>query len=219
VKIVVEETMDPESLEVSISEIQVFGGGEQVKITPPPAPADIVFHNEGTILVPSPAVNLTQTVMEELAAETGGLYPPPTQGIDAWVSELPDGFGDGSHAIDARLETLLPDPRPDLDLFMLTADCVSTGSVATPAPRETGTIPQGSKYVVNSLFTTLPAGVVVEARTVVYGLLLRLPLPKVLAGTGVSPGVPIGIGLAAVVTAAWIGWWIRRSGRAAPLGR
>lgn len=205
-QIVAEETMDEASAEVSISEIQVFGAGEQVKITPPPVPADTVLHDEGMILVPSPAVNLTFEVMSAGAC----VFPPPTQGIDAWVTELPDEFGDGNHVVNSRLESLLPDPRPDLDLFNMTADCAPTGNIATGAPRETGTIPQGTKYVVASLFTTLPGNVVTEATRVALGLIPTVPKPKVLAGTGVETGTSAIFGLLAMAGAAGLAAWTRR---------
>jgi hypothetical protein len=211
VKIVAEETMDETSSAVSISEIQVFGAGEKVKVTQPPDPADTVLHDEGMILVPSPAVSLTAEVMGAGAC----VFPPPTQGIDAWVTEVPDEFGDGSHTVNSRLESLLPDPRPDLDLFMLTADCASSGNVATGAPREVGTIPQGTKYIVASLFTTLPGNVVTEAAAVPLGLVPSVPVqkPRVLAGTGLATAVPVGLGLLAIVSAMGLAVWTRRSGR------
>jgi hypothetical protein len=209
VKIVAEETMDDASAEVSISEIQVFGTGDAVKVTVPPDPAATVLHDEGTILVPSPAVSLTAEVMGLGAC----IFPPPTQGIDAWVTEVPDEFGDGNHIVDSYLEALLPDPRPDLDLFMLTADCASAGSVASSAPRETGTIPQGTKYIVASLFTTLPGNVVTEASSVLFGQVPSIPAPRVLPNTGVGNAAPIAIGILAVATAIGMAALTRRARR------
>ena len=62
-------------------------------------------------------------------------YPPPTQGLDAYVFELPDSFGDGFHLIDVQLVPDIPeDPRPDVDLYFLSADCAPTGDIASTAP-------------------------------------------------------------------------------------
>ena len=213
IRIVAEETMDDASAEVSISEIEAFGAGESVKVTNPPPIPSTVIHDEGMIIVPSPAVNVTSEVMGAAC-----VFPPPTQGIDAWVTEVPDEFGDGAHVVDSRLESLLPDPRPDLDLFMLTADCAPAGNVATGAPREVGTIPQGTKYIVAALFTTLPGNVVTEAKpagvdtipAAVKGTKVT-PKPGVLPNTGVGgTTVP---GVAALAVAVAIGSTLRRRRR------
>jgi hypothetical protein len=94
------------------------------------------------------------------------VFPPPTQGIDAWVSVLPDTYADGNHQIDVRAEPVAVDPRPDVDLYFLSADCRSTGSIASTAPRETGTVPQGSKYLVTQLYTTAGADIVVDGKRI-----------------------------------------------------
>jgi len=134
------------------------------------------------------------------------------------VSELPDGFGDGNHLVDVDWVPLLPDPRPDVDLFFLGPDCTEVGSIATTAHREVGSIPQGSKYMVTSLFTALPGSLTVEARPAI-GAIPKAPKPpvvrgeKTLPGTGVPLSWPLGLGLvtaAAVVVFALAGPRARR---------
>jgi hypothetical protein len=147
---------------IQTAEFQVFGSGN-VKVNPASLGKDRPFHDEGSVVVGSADVNLTYTLM------TSGLcqVPPPTQGLDAYVSELPDSYGDGSHLIDVRAIPALGDldPRPDIDVYFLSANCLATGDIASTAPREVGTIPQGSKYVVSQLYTDLPANVVVDAKS------------------------------------------------------
>ena len=77
--------------------------------------------------------------------------PPAAQGVDAWVSSLPKGFGDGTHAI-----TVTGGETPaghDIDLYFYGADCGLLGSISTPAPDESGVVPGGAAYVLTHLFT------------------------------------------------------------------
>jgi hypothetical protein len=146
---------------VQIAEIQAFGAGDDVVISPEAAQADEPFSDQGTALLPTADGTATYTLMQQVC-----VAPPPTQGIDAWVTELPDGFGDANHIIEVRAEPIAADPRPDVDLYFLSADCRPTGSIATTAPQEVGLIPQGTKYVVSQLYTTAPATIFLEARQV-----------------------------------------------------
>jgi extracellular elastinolytic metalloproteinase len=146
---------------IQTAELQVFGTGN-VRVNPAELGKDKPFHDEGSATVGSADANLTYNLM------TSGLcqYPPPTQGLDAYVSVLPDSYGDGSHLIDARAIPVLPvDPRPDIDVYFLSANCLATGDVASTAPREVGTIPQGSKYAVIQLYTDLPVEIIIDARS------------------------------------------------------
>jgi hypothetical protein len=147
---------------IQTAELQAFGSGD-VRVNPANIGADKPFHDEGSALVGSADANLTYTLM------TSGLcqVPPPTQGLDAYVTELPNTYGDGTHLIDARAVPVLGDldPRPDIDLYFLSEDCQATGDIATTAPREVGTIPQGTKYVVVQLYTDLPADIIIDAES------------------------------------------------------
>ena len=144
-----------------VAELQAFANAA-VTVTDDTGTDDDAFHDEGQVIVASADGTATYTLM------SNGLcvFPPPTQGIDAWVSELPDSYADGAHMIDVRAEPLAADPRPDVDLYFLSADCRPTGSIASTAPRETGTVPQGTKYLVTQLYTTALADVVVEGQRI-----------------------------------------------------
>jgi len=146
---------------MQVAEIQAFAQAP-VTVTNGPAAGLDEFHDEGQAIVASADGTLTTNLMSSGVC----VFPPPTQGIDAWVSELPDSYADGNHQIDVRAEPLAADPRPDVDLYFLSADCRSTGSIASTAARETGTVPQGSKYVVSQLYTTAAANIVVEGKRI-----------------------------------------------------
>ena len=146
---------------IQTAELQVFGTGN-VRVNPAALGKDQPFHDEGSATVGSADANLTYNLMLNGVCQV----PPPTQGLDAYVTELPDSYGDGSHLIDAKATPVVPaDPRPDIDVYFLSANCLATGDVASTAPREVGTIPQGSKYVVVQLYTDLPVDIVIDARS------------------------------------------------------
>jgi spore coat protein U-like protein len=82
---------------------------------------------------------------------------------------------------------------------------VATGSAATTAAREVGTIPQASKYVVSELYTTALNTVVIDAKADTSGTTAKGPdvkgtkrtQPRALPATGVPSGLPLGVGLLA----------------------
>jgi hypothetical protein len=145
---------------VQIAEVQAFGPGT-VTVAADAGEVDEEVHDEGVVAVSTADGQLTLNLMQ-----TACTFPPPTQGVDAWVTELPDSYADAGNIIDVRAEPMAVDPRPDVDLFFLSADCRPTGSIATTAARETGLVPQGTKYVVTQLYTTAAATVVVDGRQI-----------------------------------------------------
>ena len=193
---------------VQVGDVQIFGVGPSVRIAAAVAQAAETFHDEGVALVASADALLTKNVMEAMGEAGQCIFPPPTQGIDAWVSELPPTFGDGTHLIDVKVEQ--PHPvRPDVDVFFESVTCVSTGSVATTAAREVGLIPQASRYVVSQLYTTAVGTITVDAKADTSGAIAQAPAvrggttkppkpkPSGLPATGVAPAVPFGLGLVA----------------------
>ena len=158
-KFVADGAQDEAATQVQVADVQAFGTGTATVKAVKPKP-EAPFHDEGLALIPSGSVGITRTFMEMVAC----IYPPPTNGLDAYVSELPDGFGDGTHIIDVNAVSPPGHPLPDMDLYFLSADCVSTGGIATGAPHEAGTIPQGSKYVIAELFTSVLAQITVDAK-------------------------------------------------------
>ncbi|HZD79769.1 MAG TPA: hypothetical protein VE646_06985 [Actinomycetota bacterium] len=143
---------------VQVAEVQAFGSGDVVVQEQSGGGVDPV-HDEGLALVPTADAQLTLNLMLEGAC----LFPPPTQGVDAWVTELPDGYQDGTSVISVRPESDLPQARADVDVFFLSSDCQLTGSVATASAGESGTVPQGTWYVVTELYTSVASRIVLDA--------------------------------------------------------
>jgi extracellular elastinolytic metalloproteinase len=144
---------------LQVAELEAFGTSDIVVKLVKQVP-DKAIHMEGHVSVPGADANLTYTLMSNVACE----YPPPTQGLDAYVFELPDSYGDGFHLVDVQLVPDVPDdPRPDVDLYFLSATCAPTGDIASTAPREAGTISTGTKYVVALLYTAGPGTMILDA--------------------------------------------------------
>ena len=144
------ETLD----HAEAAELQVFGTAKG--ISPVAPPADPTFTDSGTIAVGNPSAG-DPTGLQNLSGVTGNeleqtcTAPPASQGVDGWVSTLPSGFGDGTHAI-----TVTGEETPaghDIDLYFYAADCALLGSIATSAPDESGVIPGGAAYVLTHLWT------------------------------------------------------------------
>ncbi len=136
------------------AELQVFGAAKGIE---PVAPApDQPFTDSGTIVTGNPATG-DPTGLQNVAGVTGNEFeqtcsaPPASQGVDAWVSTLPSGFGDGVHTV-----TVTGEETPaghDLDLYFYGADCALLGSIATSGANESGVIPGGTAYVLTQLWT------------------------------------------------------------------
>jgi hypothetical protein len=144
------ETLD----HAEAAELQVFGTAKG--ISPVAPPADPTFTDSGTIAVGNPTTG-DPTGLQNVGGVTGTeleqtcTAPPASQGADGWVSTLPKGFGDGTHAI-----TVTGEETPaghDLDVYFYAADCSLLGSIATSAPDESGVIPGGTAYVLTALYT------------------------------------------------------------------
>jgi hypothetical protein len=136
------------------AELQVFGTAKGVEPVAPPA--DEPFTDSGTITVGNPAAG-DPTGLQHVGGVTANEFeqtctaPPASQGVDAWVSALPSGFGDGTHTV-----TVTGEPTPaghDIDLYFYGADCALLGSVASSGADESGVIPGGAAYVLTHLWT------------------------------------------------------------------
>jgi extracellular elastinolytic metalloproteinase len=136
------------------AELQVFGTAKGIE---PVAPApDQPFTDSGTIAVGNPAAG-DPTGLQHVSGVTGNEFeqtctaPPASQGVDAWVSTLPSGFGDGVHVV-----TVTGGETPaghDIDLYFYGADCTLLGSIASEGADESGVIPGGTAYVLTHLWT------------------------------------------------------------------
>jgi extracellular elastinolytic metalloproteinase len=223
-KFVVKSAQSETAKSIQLAEIQVFGRGEALKVAPP-ADVSLTHHAEGTVLAPTADAQLSRNLI--LRAPGGAAQLPlpcplpnlPTQGIDAYLFELPDGFGDGRHSVKVQLEPTVADPRGDPDVYFYTANCEETGTIAAAPeldnPPETGLIPQGTKYVLAQLYTTMPGTVVLDAAServlIPKGKVATKPKPAVkgarLPATGVADGVAAG--LTALMAAAGLAGWLR----------
>ncbi len=81
---------------------------------------------------------------------TNCVFPPASQGVDGWVTKLPESFGDGLHQVISEGTGVAPH---DLHLYFYGAGCAPTGSAASGAADESGTIPSGTASVVTHLWS------------------------------------------------------------------
>ncbi|MGH2726486.1 MAG: M36 family metallopeptidase, partial [Actinomycetota bacterium] len=194
VKLVAKSLQSQAASSLAVAELQVFGRGTgfEAKVVKLKA-----FHNEGLAIVPVPAgfVFASPTSITEYLMGFVCTYPPPTQGLDAFVTELPEEFASGSVPFTATAEPLAPDPQLDADVTFLDQDCARLGSSESPSANESGVIPSGTRYVVHHLFlNTVPARLsfdIAAGTTVVVS-----PAPAVKVGgtkqtkPRVKPGLP-----------------------------
>jgi hypothetical protein len=140
-----------------VGELQVFAGTVKgVTPTPPPPPDDPVT-DAGTIAAGTPFGDVTSGGITAGDFQSTCTAPPPSQGSDGWVTTLPDSFGDGVHQVTVTGSS--PAPH-DVDLYFYDAECQLTGSAASSAADESGTLPSGTKYVLTHLWSG--AGVDIE---------------------------------------------------------
>ena len=143
--------------QVQAAELQVFSGSVK-KVTPvPPPPPDEPVTDSGVIAFGTPAGDATSGGVTAADFANTCVMPPASQGSDAWVTEVPDSFGDGVHQVEVR--GVSPTPH-DLDVYFYSADCEVLGSAASSAEDEAGTLPSGTKYVLSHLW--LGAGEEIE---------------------------------------------------------
>jgi hypothetical protein len=149
------DSVQGETLEYAqAAELQVFGAAKGVEPVAPPA--DAPFTDSGTLQVGNPGMG-DPTGLQHVPGVTAAEFeqtctaPPASQGVDAWVSTLPSGFGDGTHVV-----TVTGEPTPaghDIDVYFYDSQCKVVGSAASSAADESGVIPGGAAYVVTHLWT------------------------------------------------------------------
>lgn len=134
---------------VQAAELQVFSGTVKNVEPLPPPPPDPPYEDEGTIAFSTPGGDATSGGVTAVDFQSNCIFPPATQGSDGWVSKLPESFGDGLHQV--KVTGTGPAPH-DLDLYFYSAACELTGSAASSAADESGTIPSGTRYVLTHLW-------------------------------------------------------------------
>lgn len=135
---------------VQTAEVQVFSGKVKGIDPLPPLPPDEPISDTGTIVAANPSTGTAPTGVTAAALTAAcGVPAPPAQGADGWVTEVPPSFGDGAHNVAVKGDS----PAPyDLDLYFYDAACQPTGSAASSAADESGTLPSGTRYVLTQLW-------------------------------------------------------------------
>jgi extracellular elastinolytic metalloproteinase len=139
-----DEPMGDTKTDVQVGDVQVFGTGTGSVVPMPPPPPDPPFTEEFTIAGSNPTGDNTDGGVTGAEFAQSCTYPPASQGLDGWVTKLPEGFGDGAHRVRVTADT----PQHDLDLYFYDAECTPIGSAASSSANESGTIPSGTAYVV-----------------------------------------------------------------------
>ncbi|GAB6876762.1 M36 family metallopeptidase [Thermaerobacter litoralis] len=131
-----------------VAEIQVFGGDRTTAVEPAPLPKEDPIIEEGTVQVGNPTSDTAGGVTQNEFVATCNPNPS-TEGLDGWVMELPESFGDGTHRITAAGPGT---GTYDFDLYFYAANCQMLGSKASAAADESAVIPGGTRYVVADLW-------------------------------------------------------------------
>lgn len=121
-------------------------------VVPARVSAGVTHVEEGEVLFPAPVSDLAGGVTENNFALTCS-SPPATQGFDAWVFEVPDGFAGGPVRVSGD------GPLYDFDVYFYTAECdyIADTSMATPAVDEQGKIPADAAFAVADLYLGVAA--------------------------------------------------------------
>ncbi|PTX60802.1 fungalysin/thermolysin propeptide [Melghirimyces profundicolus] len=142
------------------AEIQVFGDGRQPEVEPAPLPDEDPVVEEGTVEAGNPTSDTAGGVTQnDFAASCNP--NPATEGLDGWVMEVPESFGDGTHTVSA---TGPGEGTYDFDLAFYSADCRLLGTKASSAADESGVMPGGTWYVVANLWLGAHVPVKMTAR-------------------------------------------------------
>jgi hypothetical protein len=138
----------------TIGGLEVFGA---VPVAPPPAAAEPPFSDHGSIRLANreagdDARSVTETVWKAACARP----PEPAQGIDAWVTELPESAGDGTHQIQVVNRG---GESTDLDVYFWDATCKEAlGGISSATADEAGLVLARSRWAVVTLFGGTTAG-------------------------------------------------------------
>ena len=146
IRVWADETLGETKTNAQFDDVQVFSGSATGIEPLPPAPLDEPYTETFTIAGSNPGGDSTDGGLVGADFANSCTMPPPSQGSDGWVSELPASFGDGVH----KVTTTGSGPTYDLDLYFFNADCELIGTAASSAADESGTLPSGTAYVLTS---------------------------------------------------------------------
>ncbi|MGH3356326.1 MAG: M36 family metallopeptidase [Nocardioidaceae bacterium] len=139
-----DEAMGETKTDAQVGDVQVYGSGTGGLEPLPPEPPDPPYSEEFTIAGSNPTGDVNGGGVTGAEFAQSCTYPPASQGVDGWVTKLPDGFGDGAHSVQVTGES----PSHDLDLYFYDAECTLVGNAASSSANEAGSIPAGTAYVV-----------------------------------------------------------------------
>lgn len=144
-----DEALGETKTSVQTAELQVFARKAKGVEPLPPAPLDEPVRDAGTISVGNPGSDsATGVTMADFEASCS---LPASQGTDGWVTPLPESFGDGQHKV--AVKGVGVNAPYDIDLYFYDATCTRTGSAASSAADESGSLPSGTAYVLTQLWS------------------------------------------------------------------
>lgn len=149
---------------INVADVQVFGSGDRFAVQ---TTAPLKLRVEGSMTVALPLTpDVAADASPTLTAMSLDCGIPPTQGVDAWVTEIDPAF------TGARMRVEAPDlgdlgALPEFDVYYLDKACrvIGFAAAADPMPHEEGVIPGGTKYLVALHFAGPPTDVVVTAES------------------------------------------------------
>ncbi len=146
VRVWADEALGETMTDAQFGDFQVFSHSATAVSPLPPAPLDEPYTETFTIAGSNPGGDSTDGGIVGTDLANSCTMPPASQGVDGWVSALPESFGDGAHTVTARGSG----PTYDLDLYFFNADCEVIGTAASGAADESGSLPSGTAYVLTS---------------------------------------------------------------------
>ena len=99
------------------------------------------FHGTGNVTMPSPVVSVTEQEFAETCA-----VPVTSQGVDAYIFELPSAYATASGKVTVRGSSVAP---YDLDVWFWASDCryLPTSGFVDGDPDETGSLPRDTRFI------------------------------------------------------------------------
>jgi putative nucleotidyltransferase with HDIG domain len=120
-------------------------GSSSPPAPPAPPPAVVPYTAHGQLLAPD-LLGPLGLGLTTRASTPGSCGPSATQGLDAWVFELPADAPGAGAPVTATGSDLLG--LHNLTVTFFDSNCSVVGQLDTPAADETGVLPAGTRYVV-----------------------------------------------------------------------
>jgi hypothetical protein len=117
-------------------------------VSGPAAPAPVTPYTAHGQLVAPDLLGRLGLGLTVLGGPGGGCGPSATQGLDAWVFDLPSGAPGAGSPVKVAGSDLLG--LHNLAVSFVSAGCRIVGQLDTPAADEAGVLPAGTRYVIVS---------------------------------------------------------------------